>query len=283
MPSETGGESFDRASQPRRWINRTVVGIILATFFSDFSHEMATAVLPLYLTALGLGPAALGIMEGLADFLVSLSKLGGGVLGHHVHRKRPWAVLGYLVTTLATAAMGLVSSLAMLVGLRTTAWVGRGFRGPLRDYLLSDAVEPTHYGRVYGLERSGDMLGAVSGPLAATILVWLGIEFRSIILLGLAPGLVAAGAMFLLVRERVTPVVEGTTGAEAARRDAGQSRPRFPRGFWLFLVGVGLFGLGDFSRTFLIWLAARGVGEEATRTAGTVSVAVLLYTLHNRP
>ena len=45
-------------------------------------------------------------------------------------------------------------------------------------YLLSDAVEPTHYGRVYGLERTGDMLGAVSGPLAATILVWLGLEFK---------------------------------------------------------------------------------------------------------
>ena len=178
MPTEAGDESRDRDWRPRRWINRTVVGIILATFFSDFSHEMATAVLPLYLTALGLGPAALGIMEGLADFLVSLSKLGGGVLGHHVHRKRPWAVLGYLVTTMATAAMGLVSSLAALVGLRTTAWVGRGFRGPLRDYLLSDAVEPTHYGRVYGLERTGDMLGAVAGPLVATLLVWLGLEFK---------------------------------------------------------------------------------------------------------
>lgn len=30
------------------WINRTVVGIILATFFSDVSHEMCTAVLPLF-------------------------------------------------------------------------------------------------------------------------------------------------------------------------------------------------------------------------------------------
>ena len=48
---------------------------------------MATAVLPLYLAALGLGPAALGIMAGLADFLVSLSKLGGDGVGHHVHRK----------------------------------------------------------------------------------------------------------------------------------------------------------------------------------------------------
>ncbi|MHB0958810.1 MAG: MFS transporter [Pirellulaceae bacterium] len=275
MRLDANSDSHQRDSRPRGWINGTVAGIVLATFFSDFSHEMATAVLPLYLAVLGLGPAALGVIEGLADFLVSLSKLGGGVVGHHLHHKRPWAVLGYLVTTLATVAMGLVSSLAALVGLRTTAWVARGFRGPLRDYLLAEAVEPTHYGRVYGLERSGDMLGAVAGPLAATLFVWLGIEFRSIILLTLAPGLVAAGAMFLLVKERT--VVLNPPAADAA----SQPRPRFPRAFWLFLIGVGLFGLGDFSRTFLIWLSARSLGEDATHTAGTVSMAVLLYTMHN--
>ena len=256
------------------WVSRTVVGIVLATFFSDFSHEMCTAVLPLYLVTAGFGPASLGIIEGVADFLVSLSRLGGGVVGHYVRRKRPLAALGYLVTTLATAAIGLVSSLAALASLRSAAWVGRGFRVPFRDYLLADAVEPTHYGRAYGLERAGDMLGAVAGPLAATLLVWAGIEFRSIILLTLAPGLVAASAMFFLVKERKALPEK----VEIADQEIKRS---FPKGFWFFLVGVGLFGLGDFSRTFLIWLAARGLGEDAGHTAGAVSVAVLLYTLHN--
>ena len=73
----------------KRWITRSVVGILLATFFSDVGHEMVTAVLPLYLLGIGLGPAALGVMEGLADLLFSLSKLAGGVVGHHVEKKRP--------------------------------------------------------------------------------------------------------------------------------------------------------------------------------------------------
>jgi MFS family permease len=269
------GSVEDRvAPRQSRWVGRTVVGIILATFFSDFSHEMCTAVLPLYLATVGFGPASLGIIEGFADFLVSLSKLGGGVVGHHVRRKRPLATFGYLVTTLATGAMGLVSSLAALASLRSVAWVGRGFRGPLRDYLLADAVESTHYGRAYGLERAGDMLGAVAGPLVATLLVWAGIEFRSIILLTLAPGLIAASAMFFLVKERKAPVEKAEVADQKIKRS-------FPKGFWFFLGGVGLFGLGDFSRTFLIWLAARGLGEDAGHAAGTVSIAVLLYTLHN--
>ena len=257
------------------WVTRTVLGIVLATFLSDFSHEMCTAVLPLYLATLGLGPAALGLIEGVADFLVSLSKLAGGVVGHRVRRKRPWASLGYLVTTVATGAIALVSGLAALVSLRSAAWIGRGFRGPLRDYLLADAVEPTHYGRAYGLERAGDMLGAVAGPLVAALLVWAGVEFRTVILWTLVPGLLAAGSIFFLTQERETAITAAPNGT------VPQQRQPFPRAFWLFLVGVLLFGLGDFSRTFLIWLAAKGLGEDGSHAAGAVSVAVLLYTLHN--
>jgi MFS family permease len=261
-------------AKPSHWINGTVVGIILATFLSDVSHEMATAVLPLFLVTVGLGPAALGMMEGLADLLMSLSKLGGGVLGHHVHHKRPWASLGYLVTTLANAAIGLVGSLAALVSLRGAAWVGRGFRSPLRDYMLADAVEPTHFGRAYGLERAGDMLGAVVGPLIATVLVWAGFEFRTIILWTVIPGLLAAGSMFFLAKDReIAPPVNAD--------QPSTSKPKYPKIFWLFIIGVFLFGLGDFSRTFLIWLAARGLGENGVPVAGTVSVAVLLYAMHN--
>src|SRR5690242_3833688 len=109
------------ASSPprgRTWVTRTVVGIILATFFSDVGHEMVTAVLPMYLASVGLGAAALGAMEGLADLLFSLSKLAGGAIGHRVEKKRPLVMLGYLTTALGTGCMGLVHSTVGLVSLR---------------------------------------------------------------------------------------------------------------------------------------------------------------------
>jgi MFS family permease len=261
---------------PRPWVNRAVLGIVLATFFSDFSHETATAVLPLYLSTLGLGAAALGVIEGFADFLVSLSKLAGGVAGHHIERKRPIAALGYLMTSLATAGLGLAHSLGGLVSLRSIAWISRGFRGPLRDHLLADAVEPTHYGRAYGLERAGDMLGAVAGPLMATLLIWAGIEFRTVILWTLVPGLLAAASMFFLTRDVERKEIP------AADVPAAKPKEPFPRMFWLFMVGVLFFGLGDFSRTFLILLASGALGESGgSMASGTVSVAVLLYAMHN--
>jgi MFS family permease len=52
-----------------------------------------------------------------------------------------------------------------------------------------------------------------------------------------------------------------------------------PRAFWFFVVGVSLFGLGDFSRTFLIFLTARALGEQGG--GDHWSLALLIYCGHN--
>jgi MFS family permease len=282
--------SSDPPSAPgqpgERWLTRGVLGIILATFFSDVGHEMVTAVLPFYLVSVGLGPAALGMMEGAADLVFSLAKLGGGVVGHHTARKRPLTAMGYGLTAVTTAAIGLAGSAVAVAALRMTAWIGRGFRSPLRDFLLADEVPASHFGRAYGVERSADMLGAVAGPLLALLLVGLGLSLDSVVLLSIAPALLPV--VFILTMTRDRP------GAVAAVAAARRSHA-LPRQFWLLLVGVLLFGLGDFSRTFLIFLAgatfggaqlagaAFGGGQpgEMAATGMAMTAGILAYTVHN--
>jgi MFS family permease len=259
------------SSGRRSWVTRAVVGIVLATFLSDVGHEMVTAVLPMYLATVGLGPAVLGAMEGAADLAFSLSKLAGGAVGHRVVRKRPWAAGGYLLTALGTGMLALVHGVAAIVSLRTVAWFGRGFRSPLRDFLLVDEVGPTHFGRAYGFERSADMFGAVIGPLIAAGLVWLGLGFDEIILWSIVPSALAVAAIVALTRDRDPAPAAAPAPAE---------RARLPRAFWWFVAGVLLFGLGDFSRTFLILLAAQTVAT-SHGGGGVLSTAVLLYAAHN--
>jgi len=93
--------------------------------------------------------------------------------------------------------------------------------------------------------------------------------------LALVPGVLAASFMLFMARERVANA--SPTGDVAANA----VKAKFPRAFWLFLVGVLLFGLGDFSRTFLILIAAGGLKENGATASGTVSIAVLLYAMHN--
>jgi len=254
------------------WVTQGVVGIVIATFLSDVGHEMVTSVLPLYLTSIGLGPAALGLMEGGADFIFSLSKLAGGFAGHHVRHKKSLAAAGYSVTAIGTAAIAFVSSAVAVGVLRGAAWFGRGFRSPLRDFLLADEVAPTHFGRAYGVERTADMLGAVAGPLLALTLLWSGVSLRTLIAISIVPALLAVASVSVFTHDKPTP----NAVADAATRTASH---RLPRSFWLFLVGVLLFGLGDFSRTFLIFLVAEKMGGRAA--PGALSAGVVAYTVHN--
>lgn len=251
------------------WVTRGVVGIILATFFSDVGHEMVTAVLPLFLTGLGLGPAALGVMEGAADLAFSLSKLAGGFAGHHMKHKKPLAALGYGTTAFATAAIAFATSATAVGALRVAAWFGRGFRSPLRDFLLADEVEPTHFGRAYGVERTADMLGAVAGPLLALVLLAVGVSIPTLIAMSLVPALLAVVCVLVFTHDR----------AEAPGETPPRPSHRLPRRFWALLVGVALFGLGDFSRTFLIFLVADAMGGRGA--SGALTAGVLAYTVHN--
>ncbi len=58
-------ERVDRAARwrPSTWLTRGVAEIVLAMFFSNVAHGIVTAVASVYLATLGLGAAALGVME----------------------------------------------------------------------------------------------------------------------------------------------------------------------------------------------------------------------------
>jgi hypothetical protein len=78
-------------SHTDRWLNRTVLGIALASLFSDWSHEIATAILPAFLGSLGVAAAWLGIIEGVSDGLSSFAKLGSGFYTDGLLRRKPIA------------------------------------------------------------------------------------------------------------------------------------------------------------------------------------------------
>ena len=92
------------------WLNRTVLGIGLASLFSDWSHEIATTVMPAFLATMGVAAAWLGLIEGVSDGLSSFAKMGSGYYTDRLQRRKPIAVLGYLVTGLGTAAFGLATA-----------------------------------------------------------------------------------------------------------------------------------------------------------------------------
>ena len=120
----------EEATEASGWLNRNVVGLAINRFLSDFGHEAGTAILPLFLTAIGAPAIALGVIEGVADALSSFAKLFGGWLGDRVERRRPWAAAGYLLTGLTTGLYGTFPWWPWTLIVRTIGWAGRGLRSP---------------------------------------------------------------------------------------------------------------------------------------------------------
>ena len=255
------------------WLNRTVLGVGVTSLFSDWSHEIATAILPAFLATIGAGPAWLGSIEGIADGLSSFAKLTSGHYTDQLKNRKPLAVFGYAVTALATASFAFATHAYHVLFGRAAAWLGRGVRSPAKKALLAADVAPGAYGRAFGLERLMDTVGAIAGPLTA---LWLlkvtDHNYRAVFLWTLLPGMIAVLSFWLLVRERPFEARKKVTFLAGLRS--------LPRNFREFLLGVGVFGSGDFSHTLLILYASRMLAP-AHGAARAASMAVGLYTLHN--
>ena len=250
-----------------------MLGIGLASLFSDWSHEIATTLMPAFLASMGVAAAWLGLIEGVSDGLSSFAKMGSGYYTDKLPRRKPIAVLGYVVTAFGTAAIGLATTAWHVLLARATAWLGRGVRTPVRKALLAAAVTRETYGRAFGFERMLDTLGAIVGPATALwLLAVFDYHYSSLFAVTLLPGLLAAGLIaFLVVEKQRTPIPHVSFGERLQMLPASYRR---------FLVAVGLFGAGDFAHTLLILLATQKLGPMLGATKAT-SVAVALYVLHN--
>jgi MFS family permease len=260
-------------SHSTRWLNRTVLGIGLASLFSDWSHEIATAVLPAFLGSLGVAAAWLGIIEGVSDGLSSFAKLGSGFYTDRLPRRKAIAFAGYLVTALATAAFSLATAAWHVLIARAVAWLGRGVRTPVRKALLAAAVDRSVYGRAFGFERAMDTVGAIVGPLTALWLlaVFPG-KYHIVFALTLLPGIAAAALIGLVVQEKKRAPVPHASFGERLRS--------LPKRYRQLLLAVGIFGAGAFAHTLLIlWAAQRLTPSLGAPVAA--GAAVGLYVLHN--
>jgi MFS family permease len=175
---------------------RTVFLFGLVSLLNDAASDMVLPLLPVFLTAvLGAGPAALGLMEGVAEAAASLLKLWAGRLGDRGVSRKGLAVGGYAVSNLARPLIGAAGTWPVVVGLRLGDRVGKGLRTAPRDALLSAQVGPALRGRAFGLHRAMDHAGAVIGPLVAAGLLASGVGMTGVFLASAVPGLLAVAVM----------------------------------------------------------------------------------------
>lgn len=254
------------------WLNRTVFGAGIASFFSDLGHEAVTVLLPSFLIALGAPVYALGIIEGISDGASSFVKLLSGYFSDKLGKRKEFALAGYVATGIFPAIVAVAIAWPMVLLGRAIGWMGRGTRGPPRDAILAKSVDTTDLGKAFGFHRAGDTLGAIAGPLVAfSLLAYF--SMREIFWLTLIPGGLALLTFWFFVREK-NPAPSGD------RRTLVASLKGLPVGFKKYLSAVLVFGIADFSHTLLIAFAVVML-TPSLGFAQATAAAVILYTIRN--
>lgn len=251
-----------------------VVKIGWISFFMDVASEMIYPVVPLFLTAaLGAPIVVLGVIEGIAEAIVSVMK---GVSGWHcdkMGRRVPYIRWGYGMGAVSKPLMALAFSWPMVFFARSVDRLGKGLRTTARDALIADSVDPSQGGRAYGFHRMMDTAGALVGVLIATgLLALLPGQYRTIFLIAALPGLAAVWLTFKL-REAAAPAPDTTPDIQACAQAPGKPWDGLPKAFWMTLGLLMLFAFANSSDTFLI-LRAKDLGLSDVQ-------AILAYTLFN--
>lgn len=239
-------------SGPATWrqgLTRNVVILGFVSLLNDAASEMIYPLLPVFLTSvLGAGPAALGMIEGIAESTASLLKLYSGYLSDRVKRRKGWVVAGYSISNVIRPLIAFAGSWVQVLALRFSDRVGKGLRTSPRDAMIADSTPPEFRGMAYGFHRAMDHGGAIVGPLLATGLLLLYHDSLStVFLLSFIPGTLAVVLLLAGLRER-----------EAAPRAGGSTfsfRSAWTEmhgGFRKYLLIILIFTLGNSTDAFLL-------------------------------
>lgn len=240
-----------------RWMpTRNVMALAAVSFLTDASSEIIAPLLPLFLVGtLGATVSMVGVIEGGAEAVASLLKLASGWWSDRVSRRKPLIVAGYAIASLVRPLVAIAQSATQVLAIRLVDRVGKGIRGAPRDALLAASTPLEFRGRAFGFHRAADHAGAVVGPLIAlACLQWLGMPVRQVFWVAAIPGALAVMVAIAFVREQREQVVVAVKAPVVS--PTGPAKV-LPRAFWLTMLPILVFTLGNSTDAFLLLRASQ--------------------------
>src|SRR5579864_5184613 len=267
------------SSAPESSVARNIYTFGITSFLNDTATEMAYWVLPAFLVSLGAGPAQLGLIEGVAESVASIAKLFSGYLTDCISRRKPMVVAGYFAANAVKPLLAVVGSWWQILLIRFTDRLAKGVRGAPRDVMVAESVGKGRLGSAYGFIQSMDSAGAIAGPLTAWLLLARS-GIRTVFWFAAIPGALA----ILMAAFGIRETGQARTKDESAKQpvDIPQSSAELPKAFYVVLVAVTLFSLGNSSDMFLV-MRAQQVGIPVSMAPLLGLVFNITYTLGSWP
>jgi MFS family permease len=182
-----------------RGVARPVVWIGLVSLLTDVSAEMITSILPLYLfMVLRLSPLEVGWIDGLLNGMAAMARVWFAHWADHRQQLKSVAFAGYALSALSRVGLfvaglgGWISVAAVLLLDR----LGKGIRTAPRDAMIARWSTAAKLGAAFGVHRAMDAVGALTGPLIASALLFAWPE-RFDLVFAVSLGFACAGLLVL--------------------------------------------------------------------------------------
>ncbi|QIS11676.1 MFS transporter [Nocardia arthritidis] len=259
------------------WLTPNLRVLCGVSFLADTAGELLYPILPIFLTVtLGAPAAVVGAVEGAAEAAAALTKIAAGRLGDR-YRKRPLIALGYALAALGKVIVAAAFAWPLVLAGRCVDRLGKGVRGAPRDALLMVGADPAVKGRIFGVHRTMDTLGAVVGPaLGLALYELLDHRMRPLLVLAVVPAL-AAVALVAAVRENSS----GATNRTVDEPDDPSSQ-RFSTRLKTLIAVLTVFSLVNFPDSLLL-LRAHQLGLSVAGVIGAYIAYNAAYALLSYP
>jgi len=224
-------------------INSTIILLGLASFFTDLSSELIIPILPLFIASLGGTGIIIGLIGGLSDSAISLSKVFSGYWSDRLGKRKGLIISGYSFSAIAKFALSFASNWIHVLILRPMERIGKGVREPPRDALAAETTEKKIHGKVFGTLRVMDTIGAVIGSIFAFLFLYLWhLGFSKIFLIaGIVSSLSVISLIFIKERKKRKLKISLMMGLK-----------ELPKNFRTYLLIATVFAIADFSYMFFI-------------------------------
>ncbi|HSB93220.1 MAG TPA: MFS transporter [Flavitalea sp.] len=251
----------------RSIFTRNIWLLSFVSMFADMASEMLYPVVPVYLKEIGFSVLLIGVLEGLAEVTVGISKGYFGKLSDHRGERVPFIRFGYLLSAVSKPMMAAFTYPLWIFFARVTDRLGKGLRTAARDALLSAETTREHKARVFGFHRSWDTVGAIVGPVMA--LAWLNAHpgnYKPLFFYAFIPGIVAV-AIISFIREKTQPMlVERKGGFFSFFGYWKEAVPDYRK----LLTALTVFAIANSSDVFLMIRARELTGSDAVTISGYI-------------
>ena len=212
--------------------------------FYRYLNQMVYSIMPLFLLSIGASKTTISLIEGIAESTASLLKAVSGYWSDKIGRNKPFMLLGYGVTALVTPLYAFIWLPVQVLIVRFVERVGKGIRTAPRDSLISASIPKGETGRSFGFQKAMDNSGAIIGPLLASLFLFFNPkDYSALFLWATIPAILGVLTILFGIKEK----------KKLANKSANyQSLRRLPKRYYLFLLIVFLFSLGNSSDALLL-------------------------------